>query len=111
MSIHRFLRRGFDEGRLGGPIGWASNLGLGHDFVLHEFEPHVRLCADSSEPGVCFGFCVSLSVYPSTACTLSLSLSKINKHFFKKLKEKGEIPMMKWLGPMDVSLSFISVLL
>uniref|UniRef100_A0ABI7YG44 Uncharacterized protein n=1 Tax=Felis catus TaxID=9685 RepID=A0ABI7YG44_FELCA len=27
-----------------------------------EFEPRVRLCADCSEPGACFGFCVSLSL-------------------------------------------------
>ena len=33
--------------------------------MVHEFEPRFRLCADSSEPGVCFGFCVSLSLCPS----------------------------------------------
>ena len=37
------------------------------------FKPRVRLCADSSEPGARFGFCVSLSLYPSPAHTLSLS--------------------------------------
>ena len=37
-----------------------------------EFEPQVRLCADSSEPGACFGFCVCLSV----CLSLSLSLSQ-----------------------------------
>ena len=26
------------------------------------FEPRVGLCADSSEPGACFGFCVTLSL-------------------------------------------------
>ena len=36
------------------------------------FKPHIRPCAGSSEPGACFGFCVSLS--------FCLSLSKINKH-------------------------------
>ena len=46
---------------------------------VHEFEPHTGLCADSSEPGACFGFCVSLSLCPSLAHTLSLSPSKINK--------------------------------
>ena len=43
------------------------------------FEPHVRLCADSSEPGACFGFCVSLSLCPSPVHALSLSVSKVNK--------------------------------
>ena len=36
------------------------------------------LCADSSEPGACFGFCVSLSLCSSP--THILSLSKMNKH-------------------------------
>ena len=29
------------------------------------FEPRIGLCADSWEPGACFGFCVSLSLCPS----------------------------------------------
>ena len=43
-----------------------------------EFEPHIWLCTDSSEPGACFGFCVSLSLCPSPMCMhiLSLSLSQ-----------------------------------
>ena len=45
-----------------------------------EFEPRVGLCADSSEPGARFGFCVSLSLCPSPVHALSLSVSKINKH-------------------------------
>ena len=49
-------------GRLGGSVGWASDFGSGHDLVVREFEPHVRLCADCSEPGACFRFCVSLSL-------------------------------------------------
>ena len=32
-------------------------------------------CADSSEPGTCFGFCVSFSLCPSLVCTLTLTLS------------------------------------
>ena len=38
--------------------------GSGHDLVTHKFEPRIGLCADSSEPGACFGFCVSLSLWP-----------------------------------------------
>ena len=45
-----------------------------------EFEPRVGLCVDSSEPGACFGFCVSLSLCPFPAYAVSLSVSKINKH-------------------------------
>ena len=39
------------------------------------FKPRVRLCADSSEPGTCFRFCVSLCLGPSPARALSLPLS------------------------------------
>ena len=64
-----------------------SNFGSGHDLTVHEFEPCMGLCADSSEPGAYFGFCVSLSLSdppPTLTLCLSLSLSKINikKNFF-----------------------------
>ena len=64
------------QGRLGGSVGQASDFGSGHDLTVHEFEPRVRLCADSSGPGACFRFCVSLSLCPSPAHTLSLSQKK-----------------------------------
>ena len=74
-------------GDLGDSVSWASDFSLGHDLKVHEFEPRVGLCADSSEPGACFRFCVSLSVCPSplifslSLClSLSLSLSLKNKH-------------------------------
>ena len=41
--------------------------------------PRVGLCADSSELGACFRFCVSLSLCPSPVHALSLSVSKRNK--------------------------------
>ena len=47
--------------------------------MISQFEPHVRLCADSSEPGPCFGFFVSLSVCPSSAHSLSLKNINIKK--------------------------------
>ena len=43
-------------GHLGGSVGWVSDFGSGHDLTAHGFKPHVGLCADGSEPGVCFGF-------------------------------------------------------
>ena len=49
--------------------------GSGHDLAVCEFEPRVGLCADGSEPGACFGSCVSLSLN--------------NKHL-KKKKKKGK---------------------
>ena len=53
------------------------NFGSGHDLMVCEFEAHVGLYADSSEPGECFGFCVcvSFSLCLSSTHTLSLSLS------------------------------------
>ena len=62
------------QGRLGGSVGRASDFSSGHDFTVRGFEPHVGLCADSSEPGACFGFCVSLSLCASLAYALSFSL-------------------------------------
>ena len=62
---------------LGGSVGSVSDFGSGHDLAVHEFEPRVRLCADSSEPGACFGFYVSLSLpLPPLILCLSLSLSQ-----------------------------------
>ena len=57
----------------GGSVGEASDFDSGHDLTVPGFEPLVGLCAGSSEPGACFGFCVSLSLCPSSARTLSLS--------------------------------------
>ena len=59
---------------------WVVRLQLSSSLTVREFKPHAGLCADSPEPGACFGFCVPHSLCPSPACTLSLSLSKINKH-------------------------------
>ena len=56
-------------GHLGGSVGWA--LRSGHDLAVGEFEPRIGLCADSSEPGALFGFCLSVCL----SLSLSLSLS------------------------------------
>ena len=70
---------------------WRSRLSVrlqpGHDLAVCEFEPHVRLWADGSEPGACFWFCVSLSLCPSPVHALSLSVPKMNKRW-KKIKKK-----------------------
>ena len=61
---------------LGAP-GWLSRLSiclwLGHDLMVHEFEPCVRLCADSVEPA---WDSVSPSLCYSTTHFLSLSQNK-----------------------------------
>ena len=62
-----------------GWLSWASNFGSGHDLTVRGFKPRVGLCANSTEPGASFRFCVSFSVCPHPS-SLSLSLSKINKH-------------------------------
>ena len=61
-------------GRLGGSVGWATDFGSGHDLAVREFEPRVGLWADSSEPGACFRFCVSLSLPLPRSCSVSLCL-------------------------------------
>ena len=63
------------KGHLGDSVGKASDFSSGHDLAVCEFEARVRLCADSSEPGDCFRFCVFLSLTLPRSC----SVSKINK--------------------------------
>ena len=77
-----------------------SDFGSGHDLVVPEFEPRIRLCADSSEPGACFRFCVPLPLCPSPARTLSLSLK--NKYTLKKNKAWICIRELHQAMPMDV---------
>ena len=62
----------------------CPTLASGHDLAVREFEPHVGLCADSSEPAACFGFCVWLSL--PLPCLCSVSVPEINKLKKKKLK-------------------------
>ena len=64
-------------GRLGGSVREASSFGSGRDLTVCGFKPRVGLCADSSEPGDCFGFRVSLSVSAPPLLMLCLSLSLI----------------------------------
>ena len=58
----------------GGSVGSWSDFDSGHDLAIREFEPRVGLCADSSEPGACFGFCVCVSLSAPPSLVLSLSL-------------------------------------
>ena len=50
------------EGHVGGSVGEASDFSSGHDLMVCVFKARTGLCADSSEPGACFGFCVSRSL-------------------------------------------------
>ena len=70
------ILRKLAKGRLGGSVGWESDFGSGHDLTVREFNPHFGLCADSSEPGASFRFCVSLSLSAPPPLSLSLSLSQ-----------------------------------
>ena len=74
--ISHFKTKTF-PGCLGGSVSQAADFSSGHNLAVCGFEPRARLCADSSEPGASFQFCVSFSLCPSPACSLSLSLSKI----------------------------------
>ena len=59
----------------------------GHDLTVHEIEPHVRLCAGSTEPtwdSLSLSLSVSFSLSLSPLLTHSFSL-KINK--FQKIKK------------------------
>ena len=58
---------------LGGSVGEVVRLHLSHDLTASDFQPCVRLCADSSDPGAFYEFCVSVSLCPFPARALSLS--------------------------------------
>ena len=64
--------KSLDRHTWGASVGWVADLGSSHDLTAHGFEPRVGLCADSLEPGACFGFCVSPSLCPHALC-LSVS--------------------------------------
>ena len=44
----------------------------GYDLTVCEIEPSIELCADGTEPAW-NSFSLSLSLYPSPACTFSVS--------------------------------------
>ena len=52
----------------------SLDFGSGHHLMVHEFEPHVRLRADSAEPA--WDSLSPFSLCFSPNCALSLSLSK-----------------------------------
>ena len=87
MSVFRvWVCSGILKFAFPGAPGWVSwlsvNFGSGHHLVVCEFKPCVGLCADNSEPGVCCGFCVSLSLCAPAPFALCLSLK--NKQTLKK---------------------------
>ena len=77
-----FIRNCF-LGRLGGSVGEATNFGSGHDLPVCGFQLRIGLCADSSEPGACFRFCLPLSLLLPHSYSVS---QKINT---EKLKKKS----------------------
>ena len=54
------------------------DFGSGHDLTVREFEPHVGLGADSTEPAS-DSLCLPLSLPLSRLCSLSLSQNKLKK--------------------------------
>ena len=71
------------------------------------FEPHVGLRADSAEPGAGFRSCVSHSLHPSPAYSLSLSLK--NKSPLKNVLKQVDIDLpLKHLIPSCSSHPFLA---
>ena len=82
MSIFRYLSVCmYIKNMSSGVLGWLSwlsvrlNFGSGHDLMVHEIEPHIGFCADSTEPS---WDSLSLPLPCLHAHKLSLAL-KINK--------------------------------
>ena len=64
-----------------GAPGWFSRLNVRHRLRSRSHSSWVRAppldCADSTEPGACFGFCVSFSVSAPPPLMLCLCLLKV----------------------------------
>ena len=58
----------------------SVKLSSGHYLTVHGSSPTSGSCADSSEPGACFSFCVSLSLSLSLCPSPTHALSLKNKH-------------------------------
>ena len=72
-------------------IHLTLDLGSGHEVTFHEFEPHVGLCTDSTEPAW-DSLSVSLSLGPSPTCVLARSLSlslSLKIYKLKKIRNKS----------------------
>ena len=69
----------------------TPGLSSGHDLAVGEFEPQIWLGVDSSEPGACFRFCVSPSLYPAPTHAPTLFLAKIKITLKKKKKRIRKI--------------------
>ena len=100
-------------GRLGGSVGWASNFSSGHDLTALEFEPHVRLWADGSEPGAWLD-----SVSPSLSAPplLTLSFFLLQKLNIKKRRRRRRysaglpVSVCLWGGCLRISIMYYYVL-
>ena len=80
-----------------------TDFSSGHDLEVCEFEPSIRLYADSSEPEACFRFCVSLSRPLPRSCSVSASQRWINvkkkklKSFSLKLSQYSRLFILLFL--------------
>ena len=54
----------------------TTDFGSGHDLMVHEIEPHIRLCADSAEPAW-DSLSPSLSALPPLVISRSLKINKL----------------------------------
>ena len=63
------------------------------------FKSCIGPCADRSESGTCFGFCVSLSLPLPHSHSVSLCLSKINKSLKKFFLNNNKTPGKKKVWP------------
>ena len=79
---------------LRGVPGWFSQLSInfssGHDLTISRFEPHIGLCADSTEPAL-DSLSPCLSLCPSHACTLS----NVNRVLRDNMKQERSVGFIK----------------
>ena len=76
-EVSQKLREESVSVHLGGSVSKVSDFSSGHDLAVPEFEPHFGLSAVSTEPASD----PLSSLFLPLPHILSLSLSKIDKHF------------------------------
>ena len=103
--LYVFKKVSFYLGSLGGSVKCPTlGLGSGHDLIVCEFEPYIRLRADSAEPA-CDSLSLSLSPFLSASPPLTLSVSLKNKEI--NLKKKKNFLLISNPGLGEIKKCFL----
>ena len=106
LKLKKFCQETVAPGHLGGSVSWASDFGSGHDLVVHEFEPHIRLAAISEKPAL-DPLSSPLYLSPTCSCqrTCACCLSLKNQWTWKKQTNKQSTWMVQLVKHLTLDVS------